>query len=144
MQSRILRTGLIALVMIMTIFVALIFLFIPRRHPQNAREAQRRYDIRLIGDMLQQYKRDHNNTLPPGIPTDTPGEICSFSQSDCNGYVDLSVLGIITQEHHDPITSAQSKGTGYFIVQNNITGTFTVSAPLNKTEKGGRKLQTSY
>lgn len=120
---------LLLVIGIIAILAAIVIVAInPTKQLGDARNAQRRSDVNTILNAVYQYAIDHNGTLPSGIPTTTPAEVCVTGAESCNNGVDLDVLtgSYLVRVPADP----QASGTGadYTIVRD-TNGRVTVAAP---------------
>lgn len=80
------------------------------------RNTQRKTDLNLIAGAVFRYTND-NGELPPGIPDDTPTEICAANAKKCKG-IDLwkSIKQYLPAMPVDP--HAEGDGTGYTLYKN--------------------------
>jgi hypothetical protein len=101
---------------------------------EDARNAQRRYDVNVILNSVYQYSIDHNGNIPATITT-TETAICRTGASHCNGLIDLDTLtgSYVLYLPYDP-TSTDPRSTEYTIKQDKTTGRVIVRAP--RAEKG--------
>jgi type IV pilus assembly protein PilA len=101
----------------------------PTKQLGDARNAQRRSDVKTILDAVYQYALDHNGNVPTGITT-TAKFICKSGVNvSCNNGVSLNVLtgSYVVAIPSDPQTSTAT-GTNYKI-QSLSNGRITVTAP---------------
>ncbi len=122
---------LLLVIGIIAILAAVVIVAInPTKQLGDARNAQRRSDVKTILDAVYQYALDNNGNIPTGITT-TVKVICKSGVNvDCNADgVSLNVLtgSYVVALPSDP-QSATATGTNYRIqsVQN---GRITVTAP---------------
>ncbi len=101
---------------------------------EDARNAQRRYDVNSILNGVYQYSIDHNWKVPSSI-TSTQTKICRTNATNCKGLIDLDVLtgSYLLYIPYDP-SSTDANSTDYTIMKDSVTQRITVSAP--KAEKG--------
>lgn len=135
MNLRSLRKGftlieLLLVIGIIAILAAVVIVAInPTKQLGDARNAQRRSDVKTILDAVYQYALDNNGNIPPGITT-TSQEICkSGANVDCDG-LDLNLLtgSYIVAIPTDPQEPTTSTGTNYFLVLTS-NSRITVTAP---------------
>ncbi len=90
---------------------------IVERERETLRNWQRRTDVKNIANAVFFYKKAHKYELPPGIPLDTPMEICATNARDCTGMVDFRGLlkSYLNPLPRDPQAPKGGDGTGYFI-----------------------------
>ena len=138
MSLRSLKSGftlieLLLVIGIIGILAAVVIVAInPTKQLGDARNAQRRSDVKTILDACYQYALDHNGNIPSGITT-TSKQICKSGVNvDCDGANTLS-LNTLTGTYvvaipFDPQEPSTSTGTNYFII---LTGNsrITVSSP---------------
>jgi prepilin-type N-terminal cleavage/methylation domain-containing protein len=128
---------LLLVIAIVSILAALVFLAVnPTRQLGEARDEQRRNDVKTIMDAVYQYSIDHGGNLPTSIPTNLPTEVCkdSVPPASCTAGVNLRMLSgtYIVTIPADP-KNATSTGTWYYI-QKDTSGRITVSAPGTERE----------
>lgn len=121
---------LLLVIGIIAILAAVVIVAInPTKQLGDARNAQRRSDVKTILDAVYQYALDNNGNIPSGITT-TARFICKSGVNvSCNNGVSLNVLtgSYVVAIPSDP-RSSTATGTNYRIqsVQN---GRITVTAP---------------
>jgi type IV pilus assembly protein PilA len=102
----------------------------PAKQLADARNAQRRVDVKTIIDAIYQYGVDHNGSVPGAIGT-LSTEICKTGGS-CSGLIDLSVLTTdekyLTSIPVDPNGSCNANGVCYE-VSKTANNRIVVSAP---------------
>lgn len=128
---------LLVIAIIAILAVIVIIAINPSRQLAEARNAQRRDNIKAILNAVYQQALDNNGTVHSNIPTQTlcagiaANEICRTNASSCTGLVNLSDL--TTNERYiisiptDP-TGVSTNGSGYFIAKSS-NGRVTVCAP---------------
>jgi type IV pilus assembly protein PilA len=101
----------------------------PTKQLADARNAQRRSDVKTINDAIYQYAIDNNGNLPSAITT-TAKFICkSGANVSCNNGANLNALtgSYLVALPSDP-QSATATGT-YYTVLRLTNGRVTVAAP---------------
>lgn len=129
---------MILVVAIIAILAALVVVAInPSKQLGDARNAQRRADIRTILDAVYQYAIDHDG-IPSVIPNSAATEICRTDSSSCAGMINFSSTLTESERYlvSIPIDPAEqnSLGTGYFIYKDTY-GRVVVSAPNAQDEE---------
>ncbi len=124
-------------VAILAILAGIVILAIdPGRESGDATNAQRSADVNTMLNAVYQYALNNTGSLPPVIldlPDTAPVEICNVSlnsNSDCNGYLDLSILikeNYLRAIPADPTRTSNDNGAGYQMVK--IGNKITISAP---------------
>jgi prepilin-type N-terminal cleavage/methylation domain-containing protein len=121
---------LLLVIGIIAILAAVVIVAInPTKQLGDARNAQRRSDVKAILDSVYQYALDNNGNIPAGITT-VSQEICkSGANVDCNS-LSLNVLtgSYIVAIPSDPQELTTSTGTNYYILLT-ANSRITVSAP---------------
>jgi type IV pilus assembly protein PilA len=120
---------LLLVIGIIAILAAVVIVAInPTKQLGDARNAQRRSDVKTILDAVYQYALDNNGNIPTVI-TATNSAICITNAATCNNGIDLDVLtgSYIVALPADP-QSATATGTNYFI-QKLANSRLTVTAP---------------
>lgn len=126
---------LLLVIGIIAILAAVVIIAInPTKQLGDARNAQRRSDVKTILDAAYQYAIDNNGNLPSTITT-TNKFICKSSATSCNNGVNLNALtgSYVVAIPSDP-RSSTATGT-YYQIQKLQNGRLTVTAP--GTENGG-------
>ena len=124
---------LLLVIGIIAILAAVVIVAInPTKQLGDARNAQRRSDVKSILDAVYQYALDNNGNIPSGITT-TSKEICKSGVAvDCDGAntINLNALtgSYIVALPTDPQEPSTSTGTNYFIVLTS-NSRITVSSP---------------
>ncbi len=121
---------LLLVIGIIAILAAIVIVAInPTKQLGDARNAQRRSDVKTILDAVYQYALDNNGNLPTGIVTTTKYICKSGPNVSCNNGLSLNVLtgSYIVALPSDP-QSATATGTNY-IISKLANGRVTVSAP---------------
>ncbi|MEQ1849512.1 MAG: type II secretion system protein [Candidatus Peribacteraceae bacterium] len=137
MSLRSLKAGftlieLLLVIGIIAILAAVVIVAInPTKQLGDARNAQRRSDVKSILDAVYQHALDNNGNIPAGITT-TSKEICkSGANVDCDAPgLNLNTLtgSYIVALPADPQEPTTSTGTNYFILLTS-NSRITVSAP---------------
>jgi type IV pilus assembly protein PilA len=122
---------LLLVIGIIAILAAVVIVAInPTKQLGDARNAQRRSDVKTILDAVYQYALDHNGSVPTGITT-TAKWICKSGVNvDCDSDgVSLNTLtgSYVVALPSDP-QSATATGT-YYKIQSLSNGRITVTAP---------------
>lgn len=111
------------------------YLFNRQSEYREIYQSKRREDVWTLVDAVYKYSIDHTGYIQENIPT-TEIEICMLSGSDCEGYLDLSVLTLddkyLSSIPKDPDIETGS-GSGYTI-QRTTNDRVTVRAPLSGKE----------
>jgi prepilin-type N-terminal cleavage/methylation domain-containing protein len=117
---------LLLVVGIITILASIVMVAInPTKQMGDARDMERKSDIRHIIDAVFQFAIDHEGEFPAGI-TGERQEICVYDK-ECGG-IDLSELrDILVDMPVDPLLTT-TEGTNYFIMKDE-EGRITVDAP---------------
>ncbi len=122
---------LLLVIGIIAILAAVVIVAInPTKQLGDARNAQRRSDVKTILDAVYQYAIDNNGNLPGGITT-TSLKICKSGMPvNCFNGVNLNVLtgSYLVGIPFDPST-ATATGTNYVISKSAATSRITISAP---------------
>jgi len=94
------------------------------------RNETRRDDVKRIAGYLFMYRTDHEQDTPPGIPLQTPIEICRMGAKSCKGLLDLSkaFAPYTSTLPIDPSAPADDNSTWYSI-SIDFKGRVTVYAP---------------
>jgi len=124
---------LLLVIGIIAILAAVVIVAInPTKQLADARNAQRRSDVKSILDAVYQYALDNNGNIPAGITT-TSKIICKSGPAvDCDGANAIS-LNTLTGSYvvaipTDPQVPTTSTGTNYFIMLTS-NSRITVSSP---------------
>ena len=121
---------LLLVIGIIAILAAVVIIAInPTKQLADARNAQRRSDVKTILDAVYQYALDNNGNIPTTITT-TNGYICKSGVNvSCVNGVSLNMLtgSYVVALPYDP-QSATATGTNYQI-QKLSNGRITVAAP---------------
>jgi prepilin-type N-terminal cleavage/methylation domain-containing protein len=120
---------LLLVIGIIAILAAIVIIAInPTKQLGDARNAQRRSDVKTILDAAYQYALDNNGNIPSTIES-TAKYICKSGAASCENGTDLSDLvdTYVVALPSDP-QSATATGTNYMI-QRLANGRLTVSAP---------------
>ncbi len=122
---------LLLVIGIIAILAAVVIVAInPTKQLGDARNAQRRSDVKTILDAVYQYALDHNGNIPTGITTTVKWVCKSGVNVDCDSDgVSLNVLtgSYIVALPSDP-RSSTATGT-YYRIQSVQNGRITVTAP---------------
>jgi type IV pilus assembly protein PilA len=123
---------LLLVIGIIAILAAVVIVAInPTKQLGDARNAQRRSDVKTIIDAVYQYSLDNSGNLPSAITT-TSREICKSGVNvDCDGGpISLNVLtgSYLVALPNDPQVASTATGTNYYILRLS-NGRVTVSAP---------------
>ena len=88
----------------------------PLRELAEARDAQRRSDVRVILNALHAWREAHGGEIPEGITT-TPAEICVTNAASCVHGVNLNFLtgSVLPRIPVDPL--ATGTGTDYTVAR---------------------------
>jgi len=123
---------LLLVIGIIAILAAIVIVAInPTKQLGDARNAQRRSDVKTILDSVYQYALDNNGNIPSTITTSTTYVCKSGVNVDCDA--DGISLNILTGSYvvaipSDPQAPATSTGTNYQIIRL-ANGRITVTAP---------------
>lgn len=123
---------LLLVIGIIAILAAIVIVAInPTKQLGDARNAQRRSDVKTILDSVYQYALDNNGNIPSTITTLTTYVCKSGVNVDCDA--DGISLNILTGSYvvaipSDPQAPATSTGTNYQIIRL-ANGRITVTAP---------------
>lgn len=123
---------LLLVIGIIAILAAVVIVAInPTKQLGDARNAQRRSDVKTILDAVYQYALDNNGNIPTTITTTTAYVCKSGVNVDCDADgISLNVLtgSYVVAIPSDPQVPATSTGTNYQIVKL-ANGRITVTAP---------------
>ena len=122
---------LLLVIGIIAILAAVVIVAInPTKQLGDARNAQRRSDVKTIIDAVYQYAIDKNGNIPASITT-TATPICKSGMPvNCQFGINLNALtgSYIVAIPSDP-QSSTATGTNYTIFKNATTSRITVAAP---------------
>ncbi len=121
---------LLLVIGIIAILAAVVIVAInPTKQLGDARNAQRRSDVKTILDAVYQYALDNNGNIPTTITTTSRGICKSGVNVSCNNGVSLNMLtgSYVVAIPSDP-QSSTATGTNYYIVKL-ANSRVTVSAP---------------
>ncbi len=122
---------LLLVIGIIAILAAIVIVAInPTKQLSDARNAQRRSDVKTILDAVYQYALDNNGNIPSGITTTTTKICKSGVNVSCQYGVSLNLLtgSYVVSIPFDPQT-ATATGTNYTIVKSAANSRITVAAP---------------
>jgi type IV pilus assembly protein PilA len=120
---------LLLVIGIIAILAAIVIVAInPTKQLGDARNAQRRSDVKTILDAVYQYALDNNGNIPTGITTTSKWICKSGANVSCNNGLSLNLLtgSYVVAIPSDP-QSATATGT-YYKIQSLQNGRITVNA----------------